>query len=932
MNTFGNPLLVNYQGFFLFKTNYMFKIASLTLCLFTLICSVNSQTTKPATSSPQYVTQVEGIKEYKLNNGLRILLLPDNSQNNLVVNIVYLVGSRHEGYGESGMAHLLEHMMFKTSKRYKEIKKAIADKGAEANGTTWYDRTNYYEVMPASDDNLKWALDMESDRMVNCQVLKEELKTEFSVVRNEFESGENDPSSVLLERIVSSGYLWHNYGKSTIGSKEDIERVPVDNLRAFYKKYYQPDNAVLMVAGKFDEAKALAYIQQFYSNIPKPTRVLQPTYTVEPVQDGERYVELKRVGDIQYLGMMYHTPAYSDKAYAANQALLNILTNNPSGILYKALVEKKLATNVDQQLLELQDPGFTYFQADVPKEKSIDSAKAVFLSTLDNLGATTITTEELERAKNALIKRNENVTNNTIGLCITLTEAIGAGDWRLFFINRDRIEKLSIADVQSFAKTYYKPSNRTWGMFIPDKNPDRVKVADVGDINAIVKDYKGKEIKKQTETFETSIVNIKKNAQYKNLSNGFKYVLLKKPAKGEKIIGNFKLRVGNEKSLDNKDMIISITASMLRNGTKTLSKKQLNDSLDKIKSQINISGGGQVVYISINTDKPHFSACMNLVKEIISNPSFDQNELDKLIAQSKASLDANRNDPQYRASILASQKSEHYPKGSIYHTMDADEETAALNQLKKSDLEAFYNSHYGANNGTGALVGDFVSEEAEKAISTVFQSWVSKTNYVRIPRQHFEVVGSDETILTPDKANAMALGFMNIPMNDADADFPALTMADELLGGGAFLSSRIPKRLRESEGMSYGAGSFFQASSVDKSAQWGVYAIFNPIYKNRLDSALKQEIAKAIDKGFTEDELKKSTDSWLQGRKISLGVDGQLANLLEIYLNINRDLTWYTDMEKKVTSLKLAEVNQALVKYIDPKKLILVYGGDFNKK
>lgn len=913
----------------------MNKISSLVFCLFFFWYSGISQATKTAaniTSAPQLVTQVEGIKEYKLNNGLRILLLPDNSQNNVIVNIVYLVGSRHEGYGESGMAHLLEHMMFKTSKRYKEIKKAIADKGASANGTTWYDRTNYYEVLPANDENLKWALDMESDRMVNSQILKEELKTEFSVVRNEFESGENDPGGVLEERIISSAYLWHNYGKSTIGSKEDIERVPVDNLRAFYKKYYQPDNAVLMIGGKFDEAKALQWIQQFYSNIPKPSRVLQPTYTVEPVQDGERYVELKRVGDIQYMGMLYHTPAYSDKDYTANQALLHILTNNPSGILYKALVEKKLATSIDNELLILKDPGFSYLQAEVPKEKSIDSVKTVFLSIMDQIGATTITKEELDRAKNALIKRIENTTNNTIGLSINLTEALGAGDWRLFFINRDRIEKLTLADVQAVAKNYYKPSNRTWGLFVPDKNPDRVKVPDTGDIDALVKDYKGKEVKKQTETFETSIANIKKNVQYKKLPNGFKYALLKKPAKGEKIIGNFKLRVGNEKSLDNKDMIISITAAMLRNGTKQLNKKQLNDSLDKIKSQISISAAGHVVNIGINTDKPHFSACMGLLKEILSNPSFDQNELEKLIAQNKASLDANRNDPQYRASITASQKSERYPKSSIYHTMDADEETAALNQLKKSDLEDFYTSHYGANNGTGALVGDFNAEDADKAISAVFQSWNSKTTYTRIPRQYFDVKGSDETILTPDKANAMALGFINIPMTENDADYPALTMANELLGGGAFLSSRIPKRLRESEGMSYGAGSFFQASALDKASQWGVYAIFNPIYKNRLDSALKQEIAKAIDKGFTEEELKKSTDSWLQGRKISLGVDAQLANLLESYQYINRDLSWYTDFEKKVTSLKLAEVNQALVKYIKPEKLVLVYGGDFNKK
>jgi zinc protease len=911
----------------------MKQLSSFLFCGLLSLTALNAQNAKPAAGgAPQLVTQVEGIKEYKLSNGLRVLLVPDNSQNNLVVNITYLVGSRHEGYGESGMAHLLEHMMFKTSKRYKEIKKAIADKGAEANGTTWYDRTNYYEVMPASDENLKWALDMESDRMVNSQILKEELKTEFSVVRNEFESGENDPGGVLQERIMSTAYLWHNYGKSTIGSKEDIELVPVENLRAFYKKYYQPDNAILMVGGKFDEAKALQWIQQFYAGIPKPTRVLQNTYTVEPVQDGERYVELKRVGDIQYMGMLYHTPAYSDKDFVANQALMHILTNNPSGILYKAMVEKKLATGIGSDMLWLQDPGFTYIQAEIPKEKSIDSAKTVFMSTLDQIGNTSISQEELDRAKNALIKRVENTTNNTIGLSITLTEAIGSGDWRLFYLNRDRLEKLTLADVQAVAKKYYKPSNRTWGLFIPDKNPDRVKVEPTADVSALVKDYKGKEVKKQTETFETSIANIKKNTVYKKLPNGFRYALLKKPAKGEKIIGNFKLRIGNEKSLDNLATVSSFTASMLRNGTKTLNKKQLNDSLDKIKSQINIGGGGNTVSININTDKAHFTNCMTLLKEILSNPSFDQNELDKMIAQSKASLDANRNDPQYRASILASQKSERYPKSSIYHTSDADESIAALNAVKKSDLEAFYSSHYGANNGTAALVGEFDPIEAEKAISAVFSGWNSKTNFVRVPQQYFDVKGEDITVLTPDKANAMALGIMNIPMNDVDPDYAALTMANELLGGGAFLSSRIPNRLREAEGMSYGAGSFFNAGSNDKVAQWGVYAIFNPIYKNRLDSALKEEITKALDKGFTEDELKKSTDSWMQGRKIGLGVDGQLASLLESYQFLNRDLAWYTDFEKQITSLKLPQVNAALKKYIDPKKLILVYGGDFEKK
>src|SRR4051812_15946756 len=318
-----------------------------TTVLFLLVFSiqfVSAQVKKSSSGAvqPTFITSAEGVKEYRLNNGLQILLIPDAAINNVIVNVVYHVGSRNEGYGETGMAHLLEHMMFKGSKKFSSIKQTIADKGASANGTTWYDRTDYFEILPASDSNLTWALNMESDRMVNSLMKNDDLQKEFIVVRNEFENGENYPDNVLQERILSTMLLWHNYGKSTIGSKEDIERVPINSLKAFYQKYYQPDNATLIVGGKFDEKKTLAWITNYFEKIPKPSRVIQPSYTVEPPQDGERYVELKRNGDISFIGMAYHTPSYSDADYVANDAVINILTNDPSGIFYKALVQPQL--------------------------------------------------------------------------------------------------------------------------------------------------------------------------------------------------------------------------------------------------------------------------------------------------------------------------------------------------------------------------------------------------------------------------------------------------------------------------------------------------------------------------------------------------------------------------------------------------------------
>ena len=231
------------------------------------------------------MASVEGLTEYQLDNGLRVLLFPDSSQSKVTVNMTVLVGSRQEGYGETGMAHLLEHMVFKGTPRHPKVPKALQDHGAQFNGSTSSDRVNYFETLAANDENLEFALDLEADRLVNSYIKREDLDSEMTVVRNEFERSENSPSGVLSKRIAAAAYHWHNYGKPTIGNRSDIERVPVENLRAFYKKYYQPDNVVLVVAGRFEEAKALGLVQKYFGAIPRPERKLENTYTEEPPQE-----------------------------------------------------------------------------------------------------------------------------------------------------------------------------------------------------------------------------------------------------------------------------------------------------------------------------------------------------------------------------------------------------------------------------------------------------------------------------------------------------------------------------------------------------------------------------------------------------------------------------------------------------------------------
>src|SRR5688572_23940412 len=302
--------------------------------------SIQQATAAPALpKGMERVTSVEGITEYRLANGLKVLLFPDQTKQTITVNITYLVGSRHENYGETGMAHLLEHLLFKGTPRHPNIPQELTEHGARPNGSTWYDRTNYFETFAATDANLRWALDLEADRMVNSFVAKKDLDSEMTVVRNELERGENSPSSVLFARTLATAFLWHNYGNLTIGARADLERVPIERLQAFYRHFYQPDNAVLVVAGKIDEAKTLALVDRTFSPIPKPTRQLRKTYTAEPVQDGERHVTLRRVGEVQALLAIYHVPPATHEEFVPLQMATSILGAPASGRLHKALVE-----------------------------------------------------------------------------------------------------------------------------------------------------------------------------------------------------------------------------------------------------------------------------------------------------------------------------------------------------------------------------------------------------------------------------------------------------------------------------------------------------------------------------------------------------------------------------------------------------------------
>ncbi len=880
------------------------------------------------------VASVEGITEYVLPNGLRILLFPDQSKPTATINITYLVGSRHEGYGEAGMAHLLEHMVFKGTPNHPNIPQELTDHGSRPNGTTWYDRTNYFETVPATDVNIDWALDLEADRMVNSYIAEKDLKSEFSVVRNEFESGENSPFRVTFERVMDAAYRWHGYGRSTIGNKADIENVPIDRLKAFYKKNYQPDNAVLVVAGKFDPAKTLALIEKKFAGIPKPERsidrgnVLHATYTLEPVQDGERFVEIKRVGDAQMLMMGYHVPAASDADFAPVEVLNHILTNNPSGRLYKALVETKLAASIGGNLFQLAEPGMLIPLAQLRMDQSADAARKAMAAVLDT--SRKFTAEEVNRAKAQLLRGIELTLTNSEFVGFDLTEWASRGDWRLMFLDRDRIEAVTPADVDRVARAYLKPSNRTVAVFVPTALPDRAEVARAPDVPKLLANYKGREAMSVGEAFDATPTNIESRTKRYALASGMQVQLLPKETRGDRVVANILLRNGKVETLQGKGQIASLTAAMLSRGTTTLTRQQVTDSLAKLKAQVFIGGATNNVQASIQTTRDNLIPTLDLVAQQLRNPRFDAQEFDNLKRQNLAQLEQIKQEPQFVAQIALSRKLQPYPKGHVLYSATPEEQVADIQAVTLADLKAFHSQFYGASYGDVSIVGDFDEAQVRAALAKGFGNWKSPQPFARAVRTFAAVDSTLEKIITPDKANATFLAGQNLQLSDADPDYPAMLLGNFMLGGG-FLNSRLATRLRQKEGISYGVSSGLQAQALDRFGQLTTFAILNPTNVDRLSAAYREEIDRVLKDGFTAAEVEAARSGYVQGRSQGRANDQELVGLLITRRFAGRNMMFDEKLEKDIMALTPEKVNAAVRKYLDPKKTVIVQAGDFKQ-
>lgn len=445
---------------------------SLLLAVATPILASEDASTPPVVAEGFTAVQsLGGIDEYRLDaNGLQVLLMRERSAPVITFMVTYRVGSRNEVTGTTGATHLLEHLMFKGTDAFNRAKGTGVDQllertGAQYNATTWLDRTNYYETL--GNDHLPLVVEMEADRMRNLLLREEDRRPEMTVVRNEFERGENSPFQALMKGVFETAFVAHPYHHSTIGHRSDIERVPIEKLRNFYNTFYWPDNATVTIIGDFDPGTALGLVRKFYGPIPHSPQPLPEMYTEEPEQMGARHTIVKRPGQLGVVAVGFKNPAGLDDDWPAMQVLANILTDGTNSRLYRALTDQSLTTNVSAFNGYFHDPSLCMlFGALAPGSKHEDVERIIF-EEVDRLKKEGVTRQEVDAAVAKLLSEIAFGRDGSFAIAGQINEDIAAGDWRNFILLPDKYRAVTPEAVVRVARKYFNADQSTTGWFVP---------------------------------------------------------------------------------------------------------------------------------------------------------------------------------------------------------------------------------------------------------------------------------------------------------------------------------------------------------------------------------------------------------------------------------------------------------------------------------
>ncbi|HEX7314802.1 MAG TPA: pitrilysin family protein [Pyrinomonadaceae bacterium] len=902
----------------------------------------------------EFVAEEEGVREFRLANGLKLLLAENRVAPVATFLVLYRVGSRNEAVGHTGATHLLEHMLFKGTPTFNKAKgtqvaATLQRVGADFNATTWYDRTNYFQTIPS--DALELAVHLEADRMRNSFIADEDRRSEMTVVRNELERGQNEPMLVLDEAVYATAFREHPYHHPTIGWRADVENVPTARLKEFYDTFYHPNNATVIAVGDFEESYALALVARYFNEVPASSEPIPEVYTDEPRQEGERRLIVRRAGELPLVQIAFRTPAalghdkvLSNAELAARAAqppesndiyplavLACALTNGVTSRLYQALVESELAVSVDARVDQFRDPGLFNVYATAAPGVEAARVEEVIHQELER-AAEGLGEEEVEKAKRQIAAHVAYERDGTHNVATQMSEAEAVADWRFFKDYPRNIARVTAGDVRRVIERYMREDARTVGHFIPKSGGGSNGDGSSNAPQARPAQHAPHGPKFHHDPLHQEDVGrgggsgLTSRVVREELETGAVLLLVENPSTPTVALRG-SLRAGSHFEPKDKPGLARLTAEMLKRGTQRRAKLELAGALERLGADVNFDADVFAVEIKARSLAGDFPALAATLAEMLREPSFPAEELEKLKQQTVASVREKQSDTSWRAYERLTQTlfDERHP----FYTHAGDRLVESILSITVEDVRGFYEKFYGGRTLILTAAGGFESGEAARVLRGAFEGFGGPERAeVEVTDPEPPAASRRELVMVRDKANVDVLIGTAAPLRRDASDYYAAMLANRALGEST-LSSRLGLRVRDAEGLTYGIGSRFRSPSL-AAGPWYIAVSVNPGNVERAIESALAVLTEYVEHGIRPEELEDEKNSAVGSFKVSLSTNAGLAAALWNAEFYRLGLDYVERYPELVRAVTVEETNAAIRKYFRPERLTVVVAGDID--
>jgi zinc protease len=886
-----------------------------------------------------FVKEVSGIKEYKLNNGLKILLKPDANTPSFSWQVWYKVGSRNEALNYTGIAHYLEHIMFKGTSQFEkgEIAQAIQLRGGIFNAFTGDDYTAYFENF--SPENLELAIKIEADRMRNAKIDKNEVELERSVIVSELEGNRNSPFSILYENLKAQAFSVHTYRNPIIGWRDDLDNINSEKVKEFYDTFYYPDNAVAILVGNFDEALALDLIERYFDSYERNPKPL-PKVPQEPVQKGLKRMTIYNKGYSTILGIAFHIPEFVHKDSATISLIGDIVFNGLSSRLYPKLVDSGLATSVSGVSESSIDASLFRIVVNLSPDADIKKVEDIIDRELDAI-KNEVSIEELNLAKakekSSFIYQRDGAYDE--GMQIGYFEAL-SGDWTTYTTWLDKINAVTVDQIKEVAKKYFVSSNKTAVSLLPVESPKMLaetkidekakKKKQEANYGAGVADpispAKFEKLMRITDAdFSKNAVFPKVKVAFQDLSKDNIRFYFKQDSSLPLVYANFALYAGN--ASEDKPGLAYITSEMLMRGSKNFDKFSSSKLLDLYGADISFSANREYARIHFSTVSDDLEKVLEILKDNLENPSFDEEELFRLKELVISRLKQEDDSPQRVVGREISQLI--YPSNHPFFIPDLKDRIKAIETLKIDDVKKFYKQHYNSKNLFVSIVGDLSETKAKSIVNDLFLDLNAdlKNSKNEKPKiESIKVSGSKhKDIINPEKTQSEIAIAHATEVDRSHKDFYPLYMANYALGGSP-LSSRLGTVVRDENGLVYNVRSGFDAGIA--ASMYRIDLGCNPKNVTKAISITKKTTEDFLKSGISEVELN-MTKSYLTG-SFPVRTLSSMESLSETMLQMliyDLGANYINNYNTTINSVSKEQVDNSARKYIKPENFSSVIVG-----